>query len=124
MTYIPSKSFRKAIASVRIQHLGGGSANLILDNGAPSSITFSLSAWTQIFASTADTVKALSIFDGTGEIGFVAIGAASSEVVQFRIIPGGNGDSPFQIDAANRIALRYETALPAVNSETVINFYK
>jgi hypothetical protein len=124
MSYIPTKSLRKAIGSVRIQHTGGGNANLFIDNAASSPITFSLSGWTQIFASTSDTVKAIEVFDGTGEVAFFATGAAASEVTQFRFIPGGNGLNYFQIDGTNRIALRYETALPAVGSETVLNFYK
>jgi hypothetical protein len=124
MTYFPQKPYRKALSSVRIVHLGGGSANLILDNGAPSAVTFTLSTWTQIFASTAGVVRAMQIFDSSGEVSFVATGAASSEVVEFRIIPGGNGPEFFQIDGSSRITLRFESALPATGSETIINFYR
>lgn len=124
MTYIPSKSLRKAIGSVRIVHTGSGAATLYVDNAVGVPITFTLGVWTQIFASSASVVKAIEIFDSSGEIGQVGVGAASSEVLQFRVLPGGNGLNYFQIDDASRITLRYESALPPDNSETDINFYK
>lgn len=124
MTYIPNRSLRKAIASVRINHTGSGNANLTLDDGTSSAITFTLGSWTEIFASTGETIRALEIFDATGEIALVGSGAATSESVEFRIIPGGNGLNYFQIDETTRITLRYESVLPAANSDTVINFYR
>lgn len=124
MTYIPNRSLRKAIASVRINHTGSGNADLTLDTGTPSAITFSIGSWTEIFASTGETVRAIEIFDATGEIALVASGAAASEVVEFRVIPGGNGLNYFQIDETTRVSLRYESTLPAANSDTVINFYR
>lgn len=124
MTYVPSKSLRKSIGSVRIVHTGAGAATLYVDNAAGVSITFTLGAWTQIFASTSAVIKAVDIFDSSGEIGQVGVGAAASEVLQFRIFPGGNALNYFQIDGSNRITLRYESALPAAGTETDINFYK
>lgn len=124
MTYIPSKSLKKSISSVRVVHTGAGAATLYLDNAVGVPVTFNLGQWTQVFSSSSSVVKALDIFDSSGEIAQVGVGAASSEVLQFRIIPGGNGLNYFQIDGTSRITLRYESALPAAGSETVINFYK
>lgn len=124
MTFLPQKPLRKAIGSVRIVHNGSGSADLYVDTGVGSPITFTLGSWTEIFASSAATVRAIEIFDGTGEVALIATGAAASEVVQFRVTPGGNGLNYFQIDASSRISLQYESALPAASSETIINFYR
>jgi hypothetical protein len=124
MTYIPQKSLDKALGSVRISHTGAGAADLFVDTGASSPITFTLGSWTEIYSSSSSIVKAIEIFDATGEVAIFGIGPASSEVAQFRVIPGGNGLNYFKIQGSTRIVMRYETALPAVNSETVINFYK
>lgn len=124
MTYIPQKSLKKSIGSVRIVHNGAGAADLFIDNAAPASITFTIGQWTQIFASSALVVKALEIFDSTGETAQIGVGAAASEILQFRITPGGGGLNYFQIDGSGRITLRYEAVLPGANSETVINFFR
>lgn len=124
MTYIPIKSLEKSLGSVRIEHTGGGNASQTLDTGSSTPVTFTLGTWTEIYASSTKPVKAIEIFDSTGEIAIIATGASSSEVVQFRIIPGGNGLNYFKIDEASRITLRYESALPTAGSETVINFYR
>ena len=124
MTYLPSKSFRKAIGSVRITHQGAGAATLYVDNAAGVAITFTLGLWTQIFSSTSAVVKQIEIFDATGEVAQIGVGAAASEVLQFRVIPGGNGPVGFQIDGSSRITLRYESALSSAGAETIINFYK
>lgn len=123
MSYFPTKSYKKALASIRIEHLGGGSANLYTDIAAPSSITVDTSDWTEVFASTGATVKFIEIFDSTGEIMLIGVGPASSETVLFRVIPGGGGYAPIQVDGATRISIRAETATPSAGSETVINFF-
>jgi len=123
MTYIPNKSLRKSIGSVRIVHTGAGAADLYIGDGASSAITFTVGDFTEIFASTAQIVKALEVFDSSGEAAKFATGAAASEVTQFRIVPGGNGMNYFQVDGASRISLCYEDVLPANGSETVINFF-
>lgn len=125
MTYIPTKSLRKALDSIRIVHNGAGDADIFVgDNPTPTNVDFStLGDWVQIYSSTTQTVKALEIFDATGEVGKLASGAASSESTLFRIIPGGNGLNYFQIDGATRITLTYESAVPAAGSETIINFF-
>lgn len=124
MTYVPQKSFRKSISSMRIVHAGGGNATMYLDNAAGVAIMFTLGQWTVIFSSSSLVVKSLYIFDSSGEVAQVGTGPASSEILQFRIIPGGNGDVPLQIDGSSRITLRYESVLPSAATETVINFFK
>lgn len=68
------------------------------------------SAYTQVIASTSANVKQLEIFDSSGQLLVVAFGAASSEVDQFYILPGGNGVIPVKIPAGTRVSIKAVSA--------------
>ncbi len=79
-------------------------------------------AYTQIVASTAVATKSLQLFDSSGKVLVVAFGAAASEVDQFYIMPGGNGNVPCEIPAGTRISIKAVDA-NATSGQLVINFY-
>ena len=117
-----SRGRRKAIATIRVTHSGGGSSSLIVDNGAPSPVTYDTGAWLEIVASAGQNINFIEIFDSTGETARMGTGAAASEVDLLQILPGGNGHLPVRIDSGTRIAIR-PLITPTPNTETTINFY-
>lgn len=114
---------KKAFASIRLVHQGGGSAQLYKDLGAPTSVTVSTSAWLELFSSSSAKVTMIEVFSSSGEVELLGTGASGSEAVLFRIIPGGGGYGLIQIDSASRICYRPESAVPGASSELIINFF-
>lgn len=114
---------KKAFASIRLVHQGGGVAELFKDLNSPDSVTVSLFSWLELFSSSDAKVTMVEVFSSSGEVELFATGAAGSEVVLFRIIPGGGGYGLIQIDASSRICYRPESAVPGSNSELIINFF-
>jgi hypothetical protein len=88
-----------------------------------SSTNVTTGAWTQLLASVGATaIKEIEIFDSSGEILELGLGAAGSEASSSFIIPGGNGRIPLQIPAGTRLSIKAVSA--TVNSgEIVVNLY-
>ena len=80
------------------------------------------SAYVELVASTSEEITELDIFDSSGNILVVAFGAASSEVDQFYIYPGGNGKLPVTIAAGTRVSVKSVNANSVVG-DLVINFF-
>ena len=114
---------KKAFASLRLVHQGGGSAQLYKDLDSPSSVSVSTSAWLELFSSSDAKVTMIEVFSSSGEVELLGTGAAASETVLFRIIPGGGGYGLIQIDDASRICYLPESVVPGSNSELIINFF-
>jgi hypothetical protein len=64
------------------------------------------SAYVQLIASTTSTANMIEIFDSSGVALYLAVGAAASEVDQFIITPGGNGQVPLAIPSGSRVSVK------------------
>lgn len=80
------------------------------------------SAYTELIASTTATASRIEIFDSSGELMILAVGASSSEVDQLFIFPGGNGAIDLAIPASSRISVKAKTAT-ASEGYLAINLY-
>ena len=90
--------------------LSKGSTKVGLVRNDYTSVNVTTSAYTQLVASTSAVTNMLEIFDSSGETLVFATGGAGSEVDQFYISPGGNGQIPFTIPAATRISIKAVTS--------------
>lgn len=79
-------------------------------------------AYVQIIASTTSATNMIEVFDSSGQTILLAVGAAASEIDQFIIVPGGNGQVPLAIPAGSRISLK-ATSTSATVGINVINLY-
>lgn len=79
-------------------------------------------AYIQLTASTASSVNTVEIFDSSGQALILAVGAASLEVDQLYIFPGGNGKIDLAIPASSRISIKAKTATANVGF-IAINLY-
>ena len=121
---------RKALSTVRLLTANGNTtsnANLYLDSGTASTVTYYPGSWTVLFASTAQTVNYIEIFDAFGATARFATGSSGSEADLFLDYPGGNGFVPVLIPAGSRLTIQ-PTANPiyvagSTPQELVINFY-
>lgn len=87
-----------------------------------SSVNVTTSAWTQLVASTSQSIKKLEIFDSSGQTLQIGVGAAGSEVSQIYIIPGGNGVISIGIPQGSRISIKAVSA-NATAGNLYINAY-
>lgn len=79
-------------------------------------------SYVQLTASTASVTNTVEVFDSSGQALILAVGAASSEVDQFYIFPGGNGKIDLAIPATSRISIKAKTATANVGF-IAINLY-
>lgn len=63
-------------------------------------------AWVEILAATADDVTEIEIFDSSGSLLELGVGAVGSEARKVLVIPGGNGRIPIDIASGTRLSLR------------------
>lgn len=71
-------------------------------------------AYTQLIASTTAATKRLDLFDSSGQTLKLAVGGSGSEVDQFLIYPGGNGQLNLAIPAGSRISIKAVSANASV----------
>lgn len=88
----------------------GGKSKVNIARNDYGSTNVTTGAYVQIIASTAATSNLLEIFDSSGQTLVLAVGAAASEVDQFYINPGGNGQVPFLIPSGSRVSIKAVTA--------------
>jgi hypothetical protein len=82
--------------------------------------------YTELIASTANDIKAMTWFESSGFPMVIALGAIGFEVDLFVIPPGGlNGEIPINIPAGSRVSIK-ELVSDTISSNTFIvaNFYK
>lgn len=87
-----------------------------------SSTNVTSGAYVQIVASTTTAINLVEIFDSSGVALYFATGGAGSEVNQFVIYPGGNGQVPFAIPQGTRLSLK-AVSTSATSGTGIINFY-
>lgn len=79
-------------------------------------------AYTEVVAEMPDSSDQLEIFDSSGGVLKLAIGAPGEEVDQFYILPGGNGIVDFHIPVGSRVSVIADEA-NATTGFLYINFY-
>lgn len=79
-------------------------------------------AYVQLIASTTSATSLLDIFDSSGQAMIIAVGAAASEVDQFYVFPGGNGQVQLAIPAGSRVSVKALTAT-ASSGYLLLNLY-
>lgn len=116
--------------ALRVADSGGnpGSSNGRALANAPTVTTYGTpvtsAAYTTIIASTTSATNMVEIFDSSGVALKFAVGAAASEVDQFVIYPGGNGQVPLSIPAGSRISYKaVSTSASGASAFNVLNLY-
>lgn len=100
-----------------------GARQLVRNDYSSTNVT--TGAFVELTASLTQAMSQMEIFDSSGETLEIATGAAASEVVRFRIFPGGNGFVPLDntiFAAATRVSVRAVSGTASVG-ELTINFY-
>jgi hypothetical protein len=87
-----------------------------------SSTNVTTGAYVQLVASTSAATNLVEVFDSSGQTMALAVGASSSEVQQFYIFPGGNGQVPLNIPSGSRVSIIAISATASVG-EIDVNFY-
>lgn len=87
-----------------------------------TSVSVTTAAFVQLVASTTSATNMVEVFDSSGQTMALAVGAAASEVIQFYIFPGGNGQVPLSIPAGSRVSIKAISATANVG-EIDVNFY-
>jgi hypothetical protein len=100
----------------------GGKAAIDLAYNDYSSTSVTTAAYVELVATLAGAVSEIEIFDSSGQALILATGAATSEVDQIYITPGGNGRIPLSIAASTRVSIKALTGTANVGFIT-INFY-
>lgn len=107
LTRYPAGSTISGTISVNVNEFGGNldlsdSVNYDYSGGAVD-----ITNWTQLIASTAAAAQGLFVFDSSGRILELGVGAAASESRVLIIQPGGqSGYVPLGIAAGSRLAVR------------------
>lgn len=100
--------------------LGRAKVAQLFNDYSVTSVT--TAAYVQLTASTAAVTNKLEIFDSSGEVMILAVGAAASEVDQLYIFPGGNGPVDLTIASGSRISIKAKTATASVGL-IAVNLY-
>lgn len=120
--YIPIASDGSIKVSLTSGVSGVGVVDKVIHNYGSSPVGDG--AYVQVKASTAAAASKLQIFDSTGEIIIIALGAAASEVDYLYVTPGGNGLIDVDIPAGTRVSIKKAETGTLSDSTTrmVINF--
>jgi hypothetical protein len=119
--YIPLSTDSSGNLRTQVGSIAGKSkVNLIRNDYSSTNVT--TAAYVQLVASTSAVINRLSVFDSSGETLVFAVGAAASEVNQFYIFPGGNGDVDLTIPAGSRLSVKAVSAT-ASTGELDINTF-
>ncbi len=118
----------KALATMRLVIVNSNSTNnaqLTLDDGTPTTVTYYPGTWLQLFAAASVTtnINMVELFDSTGFTARIGTGALGSETDLFMNLPGGNGQVPVRINAGTRIVAQPISSSLAVGAELTMNFY-
>jgi len=100
-----------------------GSRQFIRNDYSGTNVT--TGAFVELTAALTQAMSQAEIFDSSGQTLEIATGSGGSEVVRFRVFPGGNGFVPLDntiFAAAERVSIRAVSA-NATAGEININFY-
>lgn len=100
----------------------GGKSGVDFLRNDYTSTNVTTGAFVEVKAALALACSEIEIFDSSGQTLEFATGGSGSEVVQFRIFPGGNGRLPLAFAMGTRITVRAVSAT-ADAGELNINFY-
>lgn len=93
-----------------------------INNYGPTPVT--AGAWVQLIAALPSAASGVEIFDSSGEIMELGVGAAAAEARVWVIQPGGNGRVPLTFAAASRISIRAVNATANVaGTYNILNFF-
>lgn len=87
---------------------GRTKVNLVRNDYGTTPVT--TAAYVQLIASTSAISNLCETFDSSGQTLVLAVGAVGSEIDQFYINPGGNGQVPLLIPIASRVSIKAVTA--------------
>lgn len=89
-----------------------------------SSTNVTTGAYVQLSAAGVPEANHMEIFDSSGKVLKLAVGASGAEKdLGFYIIPGGQGPIAVQLSAGQRLAIKAVDG-DATSGQLVINFYK
>ena len=88
-----------------------------------SSVNVTTGAYVELSSSLVNDVSRLEIFDSSGEIIILAIGAIGSEVDTIDIQPGGNDEVKMDIAKGQRLSIKSRTA-NATSGNLSINLFQ
>lgn len=109
------------LAALQASVTGRTSSNAPVRNDY-TSVNVTTAAYVQLVASTTSTTNMVEVFDSSGQTLALAVGAVASEVIQFYITPGGNGQVPLAIPSGSRVSIKAISATASVG-EIDVNFY-
>lgn len=90
-----------------------------------SSVNVTNSAYTQLSASLSEHISLIEIFDSSGAVLKLAIGASGGEVdMPFYIIPGGNGRMGLLLSKGCRLSIKSVDTATVSTGQIVINLYR
>lgn len=92
----------------------GGKSKIAIARNDYTSTNVTTGAYVQLIASTSGITNMVEVFDSSGETLVLAVGGSGSEVDQFYINPGGNGQIPLTIPSGSRISIKAITATASV----------
>lgn len=95
-------------SSIPVTQGGKSKVNIVRNDYSSTNVTSA--AYVQLIASTSAASNMLEVFDSSGQTLVLAVGGAGSEVDQFYINPGGNGQVPLLIPASSRVSIKAVTA--------------
>lgn len=92
----------------------GGKSKIAIARNDYTSTNVTTGAYVQLIASTSGITNMVEVFDSSGETLVLAVGGSGSEVDQFYINPGGNGQIPLTIPSGSRVSIKAITATASV----------
>jgi hypothetical protein len=103
---------------------GGGGATDVVETATLdySSTNVTSAAYVELIASTSDEIKEIEIFDSSGQLLILALGAATEEVDKCFIFPGGLGKQQLSIPAGTRVSLK-ATSTSATTGLIAVNLF-
>lgn len=86
------------------------------------SVNVTTGAWVQLDPGIGAAMTGIEIFDGSGQVMELGIGAGGAEVRKILIMPGGNGKIPIDIPIGTRVSIRAVSA-DATSGFLAINWF-
>jgi hypothetical protein len=103
---------------------GGAGATDVVETATLdySSTNVTSAAYVTLIASTSAEITEIEIFDSSGQLLILALGAAASEVDKMYIFPGGLGKQQVSIPAGTRVSLK-ATSTSATTGLIAVNLF-
>lgn len=90
-----------------------------------SSVNVTTSAYVQLSASLSEHTSVIEIFDSSGAVLQLAVGAAGAEyLLPFMIVPGGNGRIGLLLSKGCRLSIKSIDTTTVSSGQIVLNLYR